>query len=340
MKANTRPLATAVALLAGCLTAPLASAQQVEEGYEVPRTHYGVPDFQGTWRNPQIISLERPEELGEQRAYTDEEARAIERAAQQAVEEDNQPLDPDRPAPPAEDLPPVGNYDLFWTDRGMNMPTIDGEYRTSIIIDPPDGRIPDYTEEFRARRAEERANSPDSLDGPEGRPLGERCLLSFGSLSGPPMLPVMYNSHYQIVQSPGYVVIVAEMVNDARIIRIDGEHGVNAKLDRWMGDSVGRWDGDTLVIETQHFNPQQDFRGASENLKVTERLTRVDEDKIHYRFTVQDPTTFQSDFTGELALESYDEPLFEYACHEGNYSLPGTLGGARREEAEAAQQQQ
>ena len=153
------------------------------------------------------------------------------------------------------------------------------------------------------------------------------------------MLPVMYNSHYQIVQSPGYVVILVEMVHDARIIKIADEHADYAEVQhKWMGDSIGRWEGDTLVVETRHFNPQQNFRGASENLTVTEHFTRVGENKIVYRFNVNDPSTFTSDFTGELALTGSDEKIFEYACHEGNYALPGTLAGARKAEMETAGQ--
>ena len=315
--------------------AAIAASALAQEEYQVPRMHYGDPDFQGVWRNATVTPLQRPEELGEKRVYTPQEAAELERAAQAAVEEQNEPGDPDRGPPPAVAFPPVGNYNLFWTDRGMFMPTIHGELRTSIIIDPPDGRLPGYTEEFLQRREQERANAPDPMAGPEGRPLGERCLLSFGSHSGPPTLPVMYNSHHQIVQSPGYVVMVAEMVNDARIIRLAEDHREHAEMmDRWMGDSIGRWEDDTLVVTTRHFNPQQDFRGASENLTVTEWFTRTDEDKIIYSFHVEDPTVFTSDFTGELALTAFDEPLFEYACHEGNYALPGTLAGARRAEAE------
>lgn len=326
-------------LAAALLMATAATSVKGDSDYQVPRTWDGAPDLQGVWRNATVTPLQRPTELGDRRTYTEQEAFLLERAAQQAVEDDNLPLDPNRPPPPAEALPPVGNYDLFWTDRGMFMPTIHGEFRTSIIIDPPNGRIPGYTEEFLQRRAEQRANAPDPMAGPEGRPLGERCLLSFGSSSGPPMLPVMYNSHYEIFQSPGYVVIVVEMINDARIIRITDEHRPHADtMNRWMGDSIGRWEGDTLVVETRHFNPQQDFRGSSENLTVTEHFTRASDDKIIYRFTVDDPTTFTSSFTGELALTAYDDPLFEYACHEGNYALPGTLAGARMAEAERERQ--
>lgn len=335
---NRLKLAGSIALLsAGITTTGLISFNALaQDDYTVPRTWDGAPDLQGVWRNATVTPLERPEELGDKRAYTREEAYALERAAQQEVEEDNEPLDPNRPPPPATALPPVGNYDLFWTDRGMFMPTVNGEYRTSIIIDPPDGQIPGYKPEFLAARAEQRANGPDPFDGPEGRGVGERCLLSFGSHSGPPMLPVMYNSHYEIFQSPGYVVILAEMVHDARIIPIRDDHDPRAEImDKWMGDSIGHWEGDTLVVTTRHFNPQQNFRGASENLTVVERFRRDNEHKIIYSFTVEDPTVFESSFTGELALTSFDEPIYEYACHEGNYALAGTLAGARLAEEEA-----
>lgn len=314
-----------------------ASAAQAQDDFSAPRTPYGVPDLQGVWRNATVTPLTRDLALGNRQAYTAEEANAMERSAQLEVEEDNKPLDPNRPAPVAEALPPVGNYDLFWTDRGMTIPTIDGEHRTSIVIDPPDGQIPGYTEAFLQARATRRSSGPGQFDGPETRGVGERCLLSFGSNSGPPMLPVMYNSHYQIVQSPGYVTIVVEMVHDARIIRIADEHADIAQIhNKWMGDSIGRWEGDTLVVETRHFNPQQQLRGAAQNLTVTEHFTRVAPDKIVYRFTVDDPTTFTSSWTGELPLSRTDEPIYEYACHEGNYALPGTLAGARVAEREAA----
>lgn len=329
-------LAASAALAVAVATLSAQTLAQSE--YQVPRLPDGTPDLQGVWKNATVTPLTRPRELGTRQAYTPEEAYALEREAQMEVEENNQPLDPNRPPPPATALPPVGNYDLFWTDRGMTIPDIYGELRTSIVIDPPDGQIPSYTEEFLQARAAARLTEPGPSDGPEGRGVGERCLLSFGSSSGPPMLPVMYNSHYQIVQSPGYVVILVEMVHDARIIKLADEHDeVAPTLQKWMGDSIGRWEGDTLVVETRHFNPQQNFRGASENLTVTEHFTRVSEDKIIYRFTVDDPTTFTSSWTGELPLSGADDMIYEYACHEGNYALPGTLAGARVAERDAAE---
>jgi len=300
------------------------------EGYQPPRLADGSPDFQGIWRNATATPLERAPTLGTRRAFSEEEAAAIRAAALKRVADDAKPTDPDAPPPAAEPLPPVGNYNLFWTDRGMSVAQIDGEYRTSIIIDPPDGRIPDLTASARARMAERRG--PERSDGPEGRSLGERCLLSFGSLSGPPMLPVMYNSHYQFVQTPGYVMILVEMVHDVRIIRI-GEDLNHDPRRKWMGDSIGHWEGDTLVVRTTNFRPEQSFRGSSPDMVVTERFTRVADDKMVYRFTVDDPAAFEQPFTGELPFTAIDEQIFEYACHEGNYGLPGILAGARNEEA-------
>lgn len=325
---------TSLTTLASSLVLTLSCAAVAQE-YQVPRTEWGVPDFQGTWRNNTVMPFERPRELGTKRAYTEQEAYELERAAQRAVEQNNEPLDPNRPAPKAEPLPPVGNYDLFWTDRGMFLPTINGEFRTSAVIDPPNGRIPERVAGFTERMQQIRASQPNPNDGPEGRGLGERCLQSFGNSSGPVMTPVMYNSHMQIVQSPGYVTIVIEMVHDARIIKITDERNPNAEvLQKWMGDSIGRWEGDTLVVETKHYNPWITYRGApTDNLTVIETFKRESDNKIVYGFTVDDPSVYTAQWSGEYPLTSMDEPVYEYACHEGNYGLPGILAGARRLEA-------
>jgi len=324
MQVNAKCIVTLVTL-----TALAASA--TARDYKAPRLPDGTPDLQGVWTNASATPVERAPELGERRAFTPQEAEAISRKAIAAVEADNAPSDPDKKIEAAASLPPVGNYNLFWTDRGMHVLQIDGEYRTSMIIDPPNGRIPSRRSEaeFYAARARQ-AN-----DGPEGRAPGERCLLSFGSASGPPMLPVMYNSYYQIVQSPGYVMILVEMVHDARIIRIGDRHHP-ASMQKWMGDSIGHWDGDTLVVETTNFRPEQSFRGSTPSMVVTERFTRVADDKIVYRFTVDDPNAFSSEFTGELAFGKVDANIYEYACHEGNYALPGILAGAREAEKKVA----
>jgi hypothetical protein len=309
--------------------ASLLAAHAFAGDYRAPRLPDGSPDLQGVWTNATATPVERSPELGDRRAFTEQEAAAISKAAIAAVEADAAPSDPNKKIEAVSSLPPVGNYNLFWTDRGMTVANIDGEYRTSMIIEPANGRIPALTAAGQQRTAARAARNPN--DGPEGRALGERCLLSFGSASGPPMLPVMYNSYYQIVQSPGYVMILVEMVHDARIIRIREPHAPG-DIKKWMGDSVGHWEGDTLVVETRNFRPEQSFRGSSEHAVVTERFTRVAKDKIVYRFTVEDPATFTSSFTGELPFTSVDANIYEYACHEGNYALPGILAGERERE--------
>ena len=345
--------------------------------YKVPHHADGTPDLQGVWTNVSATPLERSQALGMRRTYTADEVAKIEGTAKARVENDSKPSDPNAKIAAAA-LPPVGNYNQFWTDRGMLVADINGEKRTSMIIDPPNGRIPALKPNAQRRRGasagldeSSEASSPsrpvrepgklgeaftgpdgfptaatdtsaasaqtqiDRADGPEHRGLGERCIIGFGSTSGPPMLPTMYNSYYQIVQSPGYVTILVEMVHDARIIRIGGKHQPNS-IRKWMGDSVGRWEGDTLVVETINFRPEQSFRGTSENAVITERFTRVARDKILYRFTVDDPTAFTAKFTGELAFTGVQENVYEYACHEGNYGLPSILSGAREEEKKAA----
>lgn len=323
-------------LCAGLFVTSIATSAQE---FTPPRTEWGVPDLQGMWKNNTVMPFERPRDLGTKQAYTEAEAMELERRAQERVEEDNKPLDPNREAPKAEALPPVGNYDLFWTDRGMFLPTIDGEFRTSAIIDPPNGRLPERVAGFSERMREIRANQPDRNDGPEGRGLGERCLIAFGNSSGPVMTPVMYNSHMQIVQSPGYVNIIVEMAHDARIIPIkDERHPAGEVHQKWMGDSIGRWEGDTLIVETKNYNSWQTYRGAPlDNMTVIETFRREGNNKIVYGFTVDDPSVYTAQFTGEYPLSRMNEPVYEYACHEGNYGIIGILAGARRLEAMEAQ---
>jgi hypothetical protein len=320
---------------AGALAA-LLSATVRADAYKVPRLADGTPDFQGTWTNATATPLERDKKLGNRRAFTAEESAAIHKEAIDRVAEDAKPINPNENLE-AKPLPPVGNYNLFWTERGMNVANIHGEERTSIIIEPENGQIPPPTDEARKQRLSRAAGdfNISRADGPEQRSLGERCILSFGSLAGPPMLPTMYNSNYQIYQGPGYVVIMAEMVHDARLIRIGGNH-TSSKIRKWMGDSIGHWEGDTLVVETTNFRPEQNFRGSSENMVVTERFTRASKNQIVYRFTISDPSSFTQPFTGELPLTAYPDHLFEYACHEGNYALPGILAGAREQEKQGA----
>lgn len=320
--------------LVGAVALALAGNALAQE-YAIPRTEWGVPDLQGNWKNHTVMPFQRPQNLGTKQAYTEAEAMVLETRAQQAVAEDNKPLDPDRPAPELTALPPVGNYDLFWTDRGMFLPTIDGEFRTSAIIDPPNGRIPERVAGFQSRMRDLRATQPDRNNGPEGRGLGERCLLAFGNSSGPVMSPVMYNSHMQIVQAPGYVTIIVEMAHDARIIKITDDRNEASKThQKWMGDSIGRWDGDTLIVETKNYNPWITYRGApTENLTVVETFRREGQNKIIYGFTVDDASVYSAQWSGEYPLSRMDDPIYEYACHEGNYGIIGILAGARRLEA-------
>ena len=307
------------------------------QDYQVPRTEWGVPNFQAVWKHLSIIPFQRSTELGDKRFYTEEEALAIERAEQERFDADNEPLDPNRPAPViAESLPPIGNYDLFWREDAQFIPTINGELRTSAIIDPANCRMPELLPAMANRLQEQRRDDQDtrgrSSNGPEGRSLGERCLVAFGNLSGPVMSPIIYNSNLQFVQSPGYITIVAEMVHDARIIKITDERNPAAESQRkWMGDSIGHWEDDTLVVETKYFNSSHRFRGLPvENLTVSETFRRESDNKLIYGFTVNDPTAFTAEFSGEYPLSLSSEPIYEYACHEGNYGMVGILAGARR----------
>ena len=302
------------------------------QDFIVPMTEWGVPDIQGVWKHATIMPLERPIELGEKRAYTEQEAIELERAVQQRFDAANEPLDPDRAAPDVtESLPSLGNYDLFWREDAKFIPTIDGEFRTSAITDPADGRMPARVAGFSERMNQRRANQPDRNDGPEGRGLGERCLLN-GNFSSPVMRSSIYNSNLQVSQSPGYISITTEMSHDTRIIKIADTHNPAAQAQRkWMGDSIGRWEGDTLVVETRYFNSWQTLQGMpTENLTLIETFRRDSNRKMIYGFTVNDPSVFTAQFSGEYALSRIDEQIYEYACHEGNYAMPGILAGARR----------
>lgn len=307
---------------------------------DLPRTPDGKPDLQGVWSNATLTPLTRDRELGETLVLNADQVGAMEGGHQEFLEAEYAASDPDREpgagAQGGNDGDTNDGYNEFWKEVGERIQIINGEPRASIIVDPPTGQIP-FAGDPRARFARA-PGAPDPNDGPEGRPLSERCLISFGTHSGPPMLPVMYNNNYQIVQTEDYVMILAEMIHDARIIRIDDEPMPH--MQKWMGDSVGHWEDDTLVVTTTGYHPQHTVFGASENLTVTERFERVSTSEIVYTFTVEDPTVFSQPWTGELMFnaKSADEPMYEYACHEGNYALPGVLAGARRAEAEATTQ--
>jgi hypothetical protein len=322
-------------ILLSLLVLPGLGAWAQTDAYRAPRTADGYPSLQGMWTNNTITPLERPPEFADRPFLSEAEQQEMEQAVQAAIAEADLPSDPNRPPPTKEQIDLADSYNAFWFDDGTKVAIYNGERRTSLVVDPPDGRIPPLTPEAQRRlaaAAHERAQEP--FRGPESRPLAERCLLSFGSSSGPPMLPILYNNHYQIVQSPGYVMILVEMVHDARIIRIDDEP-LPAAWQPWMGDSIGRWEGETLVVETRNFHPLQSYRGSGAQFHTVERFTRVGPDTINYSVTVHDPETFTAPWTAEIPMLRTQDQMFEYACHEGNYALPGILAGARVEEREA-----
>tara|TARA_R110001592_G_scaffold315181_1_gene591063 strand:- start:847 stop:1869 length:1023 start_codon:yes stop_codon:yes gene_type:complete len=318
---------------------PQVYAAETNAPWQVPRTSDGHPDLQGIWSNATQMPLQRPEQLGEKRAYTAEEAAAREARSELTAQRNNSPSDPNRSAPSDGNV--AAAYNTFWLDRGNATARINGEYRTSMIIDPPNGRIPWLPEAERIPNQLARwldNTGVGAFDGPELQTIGERCLLFFdfrtsNSSAGPPMMPIAYNNNYQIVQTPGYVLIMAEMVHDARIIRIESQHGP-AIHRKWMGDSVGHWEGDTLVVTTRNLHPQQSHYGSSERVVITERFTREAQDQIVYQFTMDDPSVYRQKWTAEMALRARpaDERIYEYACHEGNYALQGILSGARVQE--------
>ena len=336
---------------------PVALGAQSKPG---PRTPWGHPDLQGLWNVATITPLERPDEAKGRLTLTQDEARKLEQANASRRELRARPSDGNRQAPPVGGdgstgaAGNVGGYNNFWVDPGDTYNKVDGQYRTSVIVDPPDGRIPPILPEATKRNAARlravptsdapenvETRAPGAYDNPEQRPLGERCIIGFGSTSGPPMLSVLYNNFKQIVQTPTHVVILVEMVHDARIIPFKTTHAPD-HIRKWMGDSIARWEGETLVVETTNFTDKTRFRGSSDKLKVVERFNRTDDGRLLYRFTVEDPTTWSRPWTGEYswAPARPDDHLYEYACHEGNYAFEGIMKGERLldEEREASRQ--
>ena len=296
-------LSLSAGLVTVVLLLPLSSAAQVTGDSGVPRTPWGVPDLQGIWDNRTITPLERPRQFAGQETLTAAEAAAYEaRTAEQRV------------------------GDRYYWDRGTR--TV-ADRRTALITDPADGRVPPLTPAGQRRFETGRQQGVGAAD--ERNP-SERCITRTV-----PRLPGLYNNHYQIFQTPGHVVIFMEMIHDARIVPLDTRPPLPDGVRQWNGDSRGRWDGDTLVIETTHFTGKTNFRGSADNLHLVERLTRVDADTIDYRFTVTDPTTWTRPWTARVPLNRNDGPLYEYACHEGNDGLAGILQVNRNiEKAEAA----
>ena len=329
-----------------CLAAPISPVIAQErpsssEQWEVPRTVFGHPDLQGNWTNATLTPFERP--AGWERALTWEEVAEIEQGQAELVARKAEASDPDRPPPPEGGTHPVcidgptSCYNEFYREPGDRVAVVNGEFRSSLVTNPSNGRVPSLTSEGRRRVDDSRALSRQfgAYDHPEIRPLAERCIVSFGSSAGPPMLPnYWYNNNYTIVQNADYVMIMAEMVHDVRIIRLGEPRSLPTNVRPYFGDSRGWWEGNTLVVETKNLNPEHAFRGVppSEDLRVIERFTRVDDESIVYEFTIDDSTTYTEVWGGEVPFTRLDGQVYEYACHEGNYSLPNVLGGARYQE--------
>jgi len=304
----------------------LLRAQSPPNQWTPPRTTDGHPDLQGIWTNSTRTPLERPEEFRGKPVLTEQEAAAYERRILTQGNRDRRDGDPEADVARA--------YNELFFDQGDKLARIGNGIRTSIIVDPPDGRIPPLTAEAQARAESLRAYAKlHPADRAQDRALTERCI--YWATAGPPLLPGPYNNLYQIYQTPGHVMILSEMIHEARTIPLGGQPHLPSSVRLWTGDSRGHWERDTLVIETTNFTGKTRFRGSSENLKVTERLTRVDAKTILYRFTIDDPATFTKPWTGELPLVAASGPIFEYACHEGNQAMVDILAGARVEESKS-----
>jgi hypothetical protein len=303
---------------AAMLLATLASV-----ALESQRPPDARPDLSGIWSFSTLTPLERPAEFAGKDSLTEAEAAAFTRRTLERNNRDNRDTT-------SRDADLGGAYNEFWWDRGTTVAMVRGKYRTSLIVDPPDGRVPPLTaqaqERATARAAERRAHP---ADGPEDRSLGERCLM-FNA--GPPMLPGPYNNFMQIVQTRDHVVIYNEMIHDARVIRLDGRPHPPAQVRLWLGDSRGRWDGSTLVVDTTNYTDKTNVRGSSPDLHLVERFTRTDANTLLYEFTVDDPSSFVKPWSAALPMRHTAEQVFEYACHEGNHALLGILRGARFEE--------
>jgi len=312
--------------VAGQAPATGAKAQPAAKAYKAPRTPDGQPDLQGYWTNATYVPLERPNGVTKE-FYSKEEAVQLEK---RAAERETEQTEPGTVA----DV----HYDFTQFGLDRNQSTFASSMRTSMIMDPADGKLPPVTPEGQKRaadRATERRRMGPTTDAVQNMPIGTRCIIMAGS--GPPMMNSGYNANYQIVQGPGYVMILTEMIHDVRIIPLDGRPHVSPNVRQWMGDSRGRWEGETLVVETTNYNEKNPFRGASQNMKVTERFTRTDANNIDYKFTVEDETTWTRPWTAALPLKTSVGPIFEHACHEGNYGVRNTLAGARAEEKRAAE---
>jgi len=328
-------LAVGATLAAQARAKASAASTRAPAAWTPARTPDGHPDFQGVWANNTITPLQRPKQWEGKSRLTDAEVAELQKFAAQITENDGDAQFGDsfilavldHIAKPNSYDPGTGNYNQFWVvERDWH------DRRTSLIVDPADGKIPSRTPDAEKRRAAEiEHRKAHAFEDPEVFPLGERCV-NFTV----PRLQAGYNSYLQIVQAPGYVPIMNEMAHDARIVPLDGRPHLDPRIRVWNGDSRGRWDGDTLVIDTTNFSPKSDFMGSHENLHLVERLTRVGRDILNYEFTIDDPTTWTAKWTAMIPLKLKNEQIFEYACHEGNDAMADMLRGHRFEEREAA----
>lgn len=336
---DDRAICSCIGLSAGSLLLLLLASQTAyanNSEWKQRRTEHGHPDLQGTWDFGTKTPFQRPAALGERRAYTEEEAIAFESKLRERNRQIEAPVDLSKDAPVAGAK--IGQEaDAGSVDRRHDLTRVDGEFRTSIIIDPVTGQLP-KRKEFLDHVAQFAASGIRATDGPETLHIATRCI---HPLLVPSILPMPYSTLLQVVQTKDHVVLHTELIHDARVVRLNGTHSKHGgKI--WMGDSIGRFEGDTLIVHTINFRPEQSDpeMAMSEDLELTERFTRVGQDEIVYSFTVVDPKAYTSPFTGERTLKraSPHTRLLEFACHEGNYSMPGILAGARKEEEDAVRQ--
>jgi hypothetical protein len=315
-------------------TSLFASIAIAADAYEPPRTASGKPDFQGYWTNASLTSMQRSSRYGDKLVIDPSELAEVTANHPQNVRQATDDGLVQGELLTGQDLGSGRGYNAFWVDPGTEFGSVRGEHRTSWIVEPANGRVPFSEDGTRLRR--EQISKFSSNDGPEGRALGERCIIGFGSTGGPPMMNVLYNNVYQFTQTDDYLVVVVEMAHDARIIPINGTHRPEA-MEQWLGDSVAWWDGDTLIVETVNLHPQQAPRNVaalSKQGKIIEKFTRYSADQIFYEFEVDDPVYYTQPWRGEMSFNASAQRQYEYACHEGNYGLTGILGGSRRQEVD------
>jgi hypothetical protein len=328
------------ALVLGCVAAvvvfPLLAAAQSTNDPEIPRTPWGAPDLQGIWDFRTITPIQRPEELGDKAFFTVEEAASLE---QEAIDRNIRLWEQD--ARKTEAGGNVGAYNNFWMDQGTR--PVDTR-RTSLIVDPPNGRLPELSATGQQRTDERRTYlEMHPADSYVDRNSSDRCIVGFNA--GPPITPLAYNQNMQLFQTPDHVVVFTEMVHTPRFVPLDESPALDSSIRLWSGDSRGRWEGDTLVVETANFSTKRQWiplgsvpagMTSTAGMTLVERFTRIDDDTLEYTFTVTDPDTWASPWTASMPMRRTDMPLFEYACHEGNYAMEGILSGTRAEERAAA----